>query len=590
MGKRKDGNRTLKDMKQQKKIHDLLLPVLIVLCMLPWAVHLAVYSCGYAGYDWYAAEDLIADFYCYYKSYILDLVAIFAGIILCFRFFLYKEKMKSMNIYLPLLFYMVFVLISTVCSVNRAASVQGNFESFESCFVLFGYIVISAYTYQIVEDEKDYRLIGCALIGICAAFSVLGILQMFGLDLMDTAWMQRLVMSEEEFVLYGGMIEDTFSKGRVYLTLYNPNYAGIVLGMLFMFLFAMCMTENDKKKKTGYGILSAVLLVLIWHTYARASLLAIVIVLCYMLFLQYKSRRMHFGRKTAAVCFLTAAAAVIVFLGFDFAADFKYLSRIAEKNEREPLEGMTTEEDGIHISYDGRDYLLWLNEDVLFCKEDGKAPVRAFPGEELNLPMEPDAKAFFSEDDSEIVLYLAETTLHFVKREKDYFYQTEGGKEVKMTEVEAADFHGLEYLGSARGYIWSRTLPLLKKYILFGSGPDTFAEVFPQNDYAGKIVYSDRPDMVIEKAHNDYLTKWVQTGLVSVVCIVIFYISLIRKGYMLYQQKETFTDVQSRMGYGCYLACMVYMTANLFNDSNLQTSPVFWVFCGIALQNIIYDH
>jgi len=38
-----------------------------------------------------------------------------------------------------------------------------------------------------------------------------------------------------------------------------------------------------------------------------------------------------------------------------------------------------------------------------------------------------------------------------------------------------------------RGYIWSRSLPLLRNTILVGYGPDTFAMNFPQHDIAGKV-------------------------------------------------------------------------------------------------------
>lgn len=584
--------------KQQKRKHntnaqqgmwDLLIPLLFVIIVLPWVVHLAIYSCGYAEYEWYAVDDVLADFYCYYKSYFLDVVAIFAAIVLAFRLGLYKEKRKNMKMYLPLLIYGILVIISTIFSVNPQASIQGNFESFESCLVLISYIIISVYAYQIMEYERDYKIIWYAIVGIAAAFSVIGLLQIFGLDLMNFSWMQRLLMSKEEFELYGGSIEDVFAKGQVYLTLYNPNYAGIVLAMLFTVVLVMCVTERHKRKKMGYAILAAMLLILTWYTYARASLLSVVIVLCYMIYLQVKSGRMQIDGKRIAGVFAGVILVLGVFLVLDFTADFRYLSRVFEKNTREPLEYMTTEKDGIHIGYDGISYLLWLEKENLYCKnESTEETIVAAQGEELYLPMEANSKALYMTDQEvSIMLYLADTTLFFVEQEDGYYYKTVSGKLTEMTEVAAADLHGLEYIGSARGYIWSRVIPMLKEYLIIGSGPDTFAEVFPQHDYAGKIVYSDRPDRVIEKAHNDYLTKWIQTGMVSVICIVIFYVMLFWRGKKVYQKEIVFDDMRSRIGFGCYLACVIYMIANFFNDSTLQTSPLFWVFAGIACCSLL---
>lgn len=576
-------------MKKEQGMWDVLIPLLIVIVILPWIVHLAIYSCGYAEYEWYAAEDVIADFFCYYKSYFLDVVAIFSAIILAFRLGLYKEKTKNMKIYIPLLVYGVFVMLSTIFSINPKASLQGNFESFESVLVLIAYIIMSVYAYQIMEYERDYKIIWYAIVGIGIAFSVMGILQVFGYDFMDFSWVQRLIMSKEEFEMYGGTLEDTFSDGYVYLTLYNPNYAGIVLAMLFVIVFVMCMTEIEKKKKIAYGILSAVLMILVWFTYARASLFAILMVLCYLLFLQIKSKRMKVTKKRLVVLGTTMAVVTGVFVCVDSMADFKYISRIFEQNEREPLESMTTESDGIHIRYADTNYLLWIEEDKLYCRNESTNEVLfALEGEEMNLPMENGAKAYYMPgDEKEAMIYLAETTLNFVQQEGGYFYKTPSGKITDMTQVKAADFHGLEYLGSARGYIWSRILPLLKDNLIIGSGPDTFPEIFPQNDYAGKIVYSDTPEMVIEKGHNDYLTKWIQTGFCSLICIVVFYIILFLRGKKLYQGCVPMDSFQNRIGYGCYLACIIYMMASFFNDSTLHTSPLFWVFAGIAFRSIM---
>lgn len=574
--------------KQEQGMWDVLLPLLLVIVVLPFVVHLAAYSCGYAEYDWYADEDVLADFYCYYKGYFFAITGFFAAVILAFRMSLYREKNRTMRIYIPMLFYGFFVIASTVLSVNLKASLQGNFESFESCFVLLSYVVISVYAYQIMEYERDYKFIWYALLGVGILFSIMGLLQAVGIDFMNFDWVQRLIMSETAYGMYGGELEDTFLPGRVYLTLYNSNYAGIVLAMLFVVTLAMSLTESKKKKRADYFIFAAMLFLLVWYTYARAALLSVVVVLCYLAYLQKKSGRWRITGKSAAIVTGIVGGVVCVLVLLDYRADFKYISRILEKNDREPLESLLTKEDGIHITYAKKHYKLWLEGDTLCYQEDTDSEVtKALPGEEMELSLEEGAKAIYLMDTEPVMmLYLADTTLQFVKEGDAYFYKTVAGKLTEMTEVSSVDLHGLEYLGSARGYIWSRVFPLLKKYLFVGSGPDTFPEVFPQQDYTGKIVYSDQPDMVIEKAHNDYLTKWVQTGMLSVLCIGVFYVTLFWQGKKAYEKRERLKSMQSRIGYGCYLACLVYIIASLFNDSTLQTAPLFWVFAGILFSCI----
>lgn len=566
---------------RQEKMWDLLIPLFLVLCVMPLIVHLAVYSCGYSQYNWYANEDLRADFYCYYKSYFLDVTAIFTVIILVFRMTLYREKTRSCRQFLPLFVYVAFVILSTIASVNRPASLQGNFESFESTIVLISYVVIAFYAYQILEEERDYRLIFRGIVVITAVFCVTGILQAAGLDLMQYAPVQKLMMSAEDYAVYGGEIKDTFSAGRVYLTLYNPDYAGIVLSMLYAVFLVMFFTEKEQGKRLCYGIVCVVLGILVWFTYTRTSLLTMLLVTAIVFFWQKPfGKQKYVSWKYPA---MVAVAVILLMIASDASHGWRYLDRILEQNNREPLTAMTTESDGIYLTYDGTEYRIYRDKDQVVCenRQDGSRTVSE-GGKDLILPMEDGAEAMISGEDK-IMLYLADTTLTFIQDDSGYLYETSDGKTDRMQKVAAADLHGMEYLGSARGYIWSRTLPLLKYYLLAGSGPDTFAEVFPQNDYAGKIVYADDPARIIEKAHNDYLTKWVQTGFISMASILVFYGIILVKGKRGCELLAEDHSMKKRLGVGCYLACISYMAANLFNDSTLQTTPLFFVFAGIVL-------
>lgn len=136
------------------------------------------------------------------------------------------------------------------------------------------------------------------------------------------------------------------------------------------------------------------------------------------------------------------------------------------------------------------------------------------------------ANAIQMDAKEELIFWLDDYTLEFSKLAAGYYYETEWGKADEMVEIPHANFHGLEYLGNGRLYIWSRILPMLKHYILKGSGPDTFAEVFPQNDYVGKMIYAESTGRIMERAHNDFLAHWVQTGLLSLLALLLFYVFL----------------------------------------------------------------
>ena len=50
-----------KQKEKQQGFNDLLIPMLLILCIMPFIVRLALYSCGYAKYPWYSDEDVIMD-------------------------------------------------------------------------------------------------------------------------------------------------------------------------------------------------------------------------------------------------------------------------------------------------------------------------------------------------------------------------------------------------------------------------------------------------------------------------------------------------------------------------------------------------
>ena len=186
------------------------------------------------------------------------------------------------------------------------------------------------------------------------------------------------------------------------------------------------------------------------------------------------------------------------------------------------------------------------------------------------------------DEDTQMMFLIDDMTLQFTHRAAGYYYETEWGKYDTMMEIPHVDFHGYEYLGSGRLYIWSRVLPMLADYLIKGSGPDTFAEVYPQNDYVGKMVYAENPGRIMERAHNDFLMRWVQTGLLSVLALVVFYVWFLRRGFGYYR-KCTLISVREKLGFGCFLGCVGYLICCVFSDSTLYTTPVFYVFVGIAL-------
>lgn len=567
--------------KKREGFHDLLVPILVLLCVLPLLVYLTVYDCGYSEYLWYNGDGIRTDVYSYCKSRLFMVVAIFCMGILLFRTALYRNKIKPWKICFPLLGYAGLVLLSAVLSENQTAAFAGNLDSFENALVLAGYAVVCIYTYQVMDTEKDYRVIWGGILVILGIMLVQGILQIFKIDLLDMEWMQRLIMSEEAFESYGGRAEHTFVDGTVYLTLYNPNYAGVYMSMMLAITGVMALTEEDRKRKAVYTLAAVLAAIVMWFTNSRSAVVA-TIVGCMALVICLRKR---FPAGLLRRLSVGLAIVFVILTAADAVQGFPHLAKMTDHTGKAPLESLLTTEKGVELIYDGQTWIFTIEEDsVCILDEKGKLKETVSELEEFTLPFEEEAYIYpvRGEYGLEFWMYLEKMSLEFVKTEDGYYYRTFGGKLDSMTEVDRVDFHGMESMGSGRVYIWSRTLPLLKKYIFLGSGPDTFPEAFPQNDYVGKVIYAHNPGRIIEKGHNDFLTKWVQTGFLSVLCCILFYVLLIKKSFQAYSGRPEYS-FSRRLGLGCFIACVCYITASFFNDSTIQTAPLFWICAGLAL-------
>ena len=112
--------------------------------------------------------------------------------------------------------------------------------------------------------------------------------------------------------------------------------------------------------------------------------------------------------------------------------------------------------------------------------------------------------------------------LEWVKGDGAYLIDGQANRYV----LEAAPhigFEGSEKVGSMRGYIWSRTLPLIAKKPLLGYGPDNFLMAFPQHDILAKTYAYDTPFMIVDKPHNIYLLYAMNSGIFALLSMIILW-------------------------------------------------------------------
>ncbi len=577
--------------KEQKSLaNDLLLPIIAILGVLPLIVRFKEYDYGYEDYDWHGPSAVIQDLYTWYKQNFLYIVIVIALCVLLFRIGLYRNQYKSIKVYIPALLYYGFVVLSAILSDNQKAAWLGNFVDLEGTLMIGGFLILSIYAYEIYETDIHATKLLHAMEISFGIMSIIGYLQVFEHDLLQYPFMQKLIMSSDEYAYYGGSLENIFINNNVFLTLYNPNFAAIYLVMFGSVFAAFTIYEKNKKERIIAAISLGNALILTWFTYTRAALVAIILLFILGSILVYKKNKASVSKKgLLKICGIGILVLLLLLLVDHFLLSDKYISRMVDSHRDNHLEYMLTKTNGVELAYAGDVYRI-TTQDASHMIVTKNNNIIATPEEleDYRLPIKTSCDIFFyTEYDSHyLLMHMYEQTLQFEITENTCVLNGSWGKDVALTKISHVNFHGLEELGSGRIYIWSRILPLLPKKILWGSGQDTFAEVFPQNDYAGKMVYSDNTAMIIERAHNDYLKIWIQTGLLGLLCLLVFYGSLLLQAGKHFVCPSNNLTAKSILGFGCFLACTGYMICSLFMDGSLYTTPIFYVFTGLTLATI----
>ena len=132
--------------------------------------------------------------------------------------------------------------------------------------------------------------------------------------------------------------------------------------------------------------------------------------------------------------------------------------------------------------------------------------------------------------------------------------------------------------GNGRGFAWIfatttfAELPFLQK--LFGVGPDCFsayAASVPEYLEQMKAFWGD---LVLTNAHNEYLTKLYNIGIVGLLA----YVTMLVTGFTTFMKKRDWNPM-----FPAFALCIVsYMTHNIFCYEQVCCTPFFYILMGIG--------
>ena len=585
-----------------KKNSVLMLPAFMVLCILPFGIRLHIINIDLSQYPWFPNQNIWGDFFLYQRSKLVIGIAVLAILVLLDAFILQRKKIEIHRKWFLFLGYIGFCILSVICSEKREVALRGGIEHFEGLWVLLAYGVICFYGYYLAKSRENCEFLFDLVVVICFLLGGLGILQMTGNDILQTDGILSLVVPNE-LEEYRERISFNFtneSMNLVYMTLYNPNYVGSFVALCFPILIGVFGWTKHKIKKIWVAVTYVLLLVSLVGSQSKTGILICIFIHVLMLFLWISTRQKD---KNVEKNILMKSLTAIFLLAFIVGSVFLVVGTKSELDTS--FDKISLDGKGIEVSYNdtflGIDYRL-EQEQVIpsFRDKNGLEPACEYDvsNEEYLIQVEnlTELRIGCYERDGIVHIYLRDQENEWLFVDENGMHQmsyvTIYGKTDSMVEAPSVLPKSFDSLFTYRGYIWGRTIPLLKDKLLWGSGPDTFIYEFPQNDYVSR----SRGEQgffreILTKPHSMYLQIAVQTGVGSLVCFLIFVGHTLVKALVAIGKKTSINEKQQRstqkkMQQDKQMVVLMYsvlgyMLVGIFNDSTVTVAPVFYLLCGL---------
>lgn len=585
-----------------------LIPMIVALVFIPLIVRIYRYDPKLVEYEWFTWETEKFDVFHYWKSV---WISVLGGVMICFSILLFFRDggLPKKRMFIPLGIYAVMCIISTFFSVSRYHSIHGFFDMFETIFCLLSYCMFCYYAFAVIRSESRLKAAGICILVLIALLGIIGTSQYFGRDIVMSDIGRKLLVPEsygEKYGLWPKTLKLVFGVGRVYMTSYNPNYVGVYTAMALPLLLVLTVTTDHAKKLIIYIPLILLTMFSLVGSLSRAGMIAIIgsIVLFLVMF---HTIIVKYWKQAIGI-------AVIIVIGivcFDFAKNHVISERfmsIFDNGEQEETKQLLTSLE-LHDS----SYTMGFNGHELTIQhqldEQGNIAPLIMDESGQQLPIE--VQTLTDESGQEYGYYVIEGEeyagmmiqpaysgeilglqyvidgyyyfVYYSEQDGSYCFQNSNGKKSQIVPAEKADWKIFKMFGgfSGRGYIWSKTVPLVKNYLFLGSGPDAYTFVYPHTDYIDQN-YNGYGNQIITKPHCMYLQTWIQTGGVSLLAWLVFYFWYFVDCFRLYFKRE-YTTFPEKLGVGLMIATASYMISGIANDSNPSIAPIYWIMLGIGI-------
>lgn len=565
----------------------ILFALFLILAIIPIIVRLKVVDLTvFAESPW--VSDVDYDFFSYYKSRILFMIStIMLGAFIWDRLSL-DNPIEKNPIDLSILVFSGAVLLSTIFSEYISLSVWGFRGRYEGAFVLLSYMLVlfigSKYTY----NEKQLKFLLKGLYVSAAVIGTIGIFQFFKMDLFKSE-LGKSIIVPMQYLKSGAEITIRMAETQIYSTLQNSNYVGSFIALTAPLLITLVFFVHDLKHKLLVIALFVLSMANLLGSRSRAGIVGVSVAAILMIIL-FRKELIKRWKISLVALVITVGLVTAMNTATDGQIFNRIKATIASLAPAENLYGAqqaTSEDNVLKLELQEEPLFIKYENEQLYFTDAQDQVMEAVKGEADYTLTDPRFSNFkfditlADEDMPMVTVKYRSISLRYVFLEDEVRYVNHADVAVKLNTIEKWGFEGRERLGSSRGYIWSRTFPMLKDTLLIGHGPDTYMLYFPQDDYIGKQLAYSTTGMVTDKPHNMYLHTAVNTGIVSLLAQLVIFGVYILQSLKLYI-RNPFEDFRAQLGVGIFLGVVGYLGAGMFNDAIVSIAPVFWALLGIG--------
>lgn len=545
---------------------------------------------------YWTGQQQYLDFFSYWKSW---WVVALATISLLFYVILYvQRKLPLKNLkqyYIPLGIYALFVIMSTMFAIDKPTALWGFIDMYQGMFVLLSYVLLTFLTINFVNNKRDVSLFVNAFLFLMIVEGIIGVGQYFGFDFFKTSIGESLIIPGN-LVVEG--LSFSFGPKTIYGTLFNTNFVGSFATLMLPLSIGIFLSSETRNKKIVSGIAVLLMIFVLIGCNSRAGYFGVAVGAVLGIWLFRKMLVKHWKMSVGFV-----AIVLVAIVGLNVVSGGALINRLKTFNVSEQIAELKRISKGDtlfeEIALDENCVSLRTNKEILNLKVDDNKIY--FLDENFNELRVITNRNQITIVDPKYSWYRITIPVDYpgvsVTRGNNWnwatvnFFVSENGikilgsggrlsEELKAEKLEILD--GLERFMSGRGYIWSRTIPIMYDSLATGVGPDNYPMAFPQDDFSSKLNAGMDANTVIDKPHNMYLQTAINTGVISLIALFVVWLIYFINSLILYS-KTSFDSVEKLIGATCFVGITGYLFAAIFNDSITSVAPIFWIILGLGI-------